>query len=282
MVPQKNSVLWIGRLISIGILFVLLTTIGCAVKGVEDGQAGIKADFGKIQDQALKPGWHFFNPIISWIEVWNTKTQELKETANVPSSEGLISSLDVSILFNVPADKVVLVRKAIGRYYVENVLEPYAREAIRNVVSGYAVKSLFNDSGRQEIGQKMLAFLKDKLDDKGIIVQDVLLRDVRLPAAFSVSIENKLRAEQESFQKEFELKKAEKDAEIEVARAKGVAQSNQIISGSIDENYLRYLWIQGLQSNNEQVIYIPTEGNIPIMEANRFANKNSAPTPKQQ
>ena len=132
---------------------------------------------------------------------------------------------------------------------------------------------LFSDLGRKEIGQKMLEFLKGKLDEKGIIVQDVLLRDVRLPTTFSASIENKLKAEQESFQKEFELKKAQKDAEIEVARAKGIAQSNEIISASLNDSYLRYLWIQGLQKNDAQIIYVPTEGNIPIMEASRFSGK---------
>lgn len=58
-------------------------------------------------------------------------------------------------------------------------------------------------------------------------------------------------------------------AQAEVERAKGVAESNRIISGSITEPYLRYLWIQGLQTNEMQVVYIPTEGNLPILEATR-------------
>ena len=198
---------------------------------------------------------------------------EIRETANVPSSEGLISSLDVSVLFNVPIERAVNVRKTIGRNYVDIVLEPYIREAIRNIISGYEVKALFNDQGRKEISQKILAFLKERLDPRGVIIQDVLLRDVRLPDTFAQSIQMKLRTEQEALQKEFELQKAKKDAEIEIARANGVAQSNKIIAGSIDETYLHYLWITGLQKNNMQVIYVPTEANIPIMESSRFLKK---------
>jgi regulator of protease activity HflC (stomatin/prohibitin superfamily) len=244
---------------------------GCAVKSIDDGQAGVKADFGKIQDQPLRSGWHWYSPFFSWLEIWDLKTLEMKETANVPSSEGLISTLDVSVIYNVPKENVVRVRKTIGRDYRSKILEPYIRESIRNVASGYEVKALFNEKGRVEIGQKMLAFLKDKIEPRGIVIQDVLLRDVQLPRTFSVSIETKLKSEQEALQKEFELQKAKKDAEIEVARAQGVAQSNQIISGSLDENYLRYLWVQALQSASREVIYVPTEGNIPIMEASRFA-----------
>lgn len=260
---------------SILLVVSIFSFSGCAIQGVEDGETGVKATFGKIEDQPLNTGWHFFFPLVSWIEVWNVKTQELKETASVPSSEGLISTLDVSILFNVPKENAVHVRKTIGRYYGSTVLEPYVREAIRNIVSGYAVKALYSDAGRKEMGQKILEFLRDKLTERGIVIQDVLLRDVRLPTVFSQSIELKLKTEQESLQKEFELVKAKKDAEIEVARAEGVAKSNQIIAGSISEQYLRYLWIQGLKTGDKQVIYVPTEANLPIMEASRLSEINS-------
>lgn len=257
-------------------LMIVLMSSGCGVRSVEDGQAGIKASFGKIEDRALSTGWHFYFPMISWIEIWDVKTQELKETATVPSSEGLISTLDVSLIYNVTKENVVAVRKNIGINYVQKIVEPYLREAIRNVASGYEVKALFQDKGRKEISQKMLEFLQAKLEPRGISVQDVLLRDVQLPKPFAESIQVKLRTEQEALQKEFELQKARKDAEIEIARADGIAKSNKIISGSIDGNYLRYLWIKGIQGNNMQVIYIPTEGNIPIMEANRFRSQEEA------
>ena len=254
-----------------GMILLATLTSGCAAV-IEDGQAGVKADFGKISDQSLGTGWHFFVPGISWIEVWDVKTLEIKEQANVPSSEGLISQLDVSVIYNVPKDKVVLVRKTIGPSYSDTILEPYIREAIRNVVSGYPVKALFSDAGRKEMGENILNFLRQKLESRGFMMQDVLLRDVRLPPSFAQSIELKLRAEQESLQKEFELTKAKKDAEIEVARAQGVAKSNEIIANSITEGYLRYRWIEGLQTKEKTVIYVPTETNLPLLEAGRWGN----------
>lgn len=255
------------------LFFIILLSFivsGCAVKGIEDGEAGVKADFGKISDQVLPAGWHFYMPMISWIEVWNVKTQEVKETAQVPSSEGLISTLDISVIYSIPKTNVAQLRKTVGLNYRQTILEPYIREAIRSVASGYEVKALFSDQGRKEIGQKMVDFLRSKLEPYGVVIQDVLLRDVKLPPAFSDSIQNKLRTEQEALQKEFELKKAKKDAEIEIAKAEGTAKSNQIIAASITDAYLRYKWVEGLQKSNIQVIYVPTEGNLPILEANRF------------
>ena len=267
------------RLLILGLGVALLAS-GCGLATIEDGQAGVKAEFGKIADEPLATGWHWYLPMFAWVEVWDVKTQELKEMATVPSSEGLISQLDISILYNVPKDKVVSVRKTTGPDYRQTILEPYVREAIRNVVSGYAVKALFSDEGRHEIGNKILTFLREKLEPRGIAVQDVLLRDVRLPPSFSASIEAKLRAEQESLQKEFELTKAKKDAEIEVARAEGVAKSNTIIAGSISENYLRYRWVEGLRTSEMQVVYVPTEANIPILEAGRWKAFEKQPAAK--
>ena len=254
-------------------LFLLFITAvllsGCGVVGIEDGQKGVKADFGKIQEEALGTGWHFFFPAFTWVEKWDVKTQEIKETANVPSSEGLISTLDISLLYHVPADRVVAVRKTIGRDYIATVVEPYLREAIRNVASGYEVKALYSDKGRKEIGVKMKAFLTEKLESRGIVIEDILLRDVRLPQSFSKSIEAKLQAEQESLQKEFELLKAKKDAEIDIARAEGVAQANKIVGNSISENFLRYKFIENLSGSSKEVVYVPTEANLPILEAGR-------------
>lgn len=71
-----------------------------------------------------------------------------------------------------------------------------------------------------------------------------------------------------------ELESASLKAQSEVARAHGVAEANQIIGDSLEGNdaYLRYLWIQGLQDGSSEIIYIPTEANLPILEASRGPN----------
>ena len=137
------------------------------------------------------------------------------------------------------------------------------------MASGYQVKALFSDTERAEIGDRIKQILVKRLEPRGITIEDVLLRDVKLPPTFLQSIEAKLRSEQESLQKEFELEKAKKDAQIEVARAKGAAEANKIIAESLDPAYIQYLWVQGLQDGSSEVIYVPTETNLPVLEAVR-------------
>jgi regulator of protease activity HflC (stomatin/prohibitin superfamily) len=152
------------------------------------------------------------------------------------------------------------------REYVEKLVVPYFRNAVRDVVAGFPVKNIYAEAGRKEIAAKIRGFLQANLEPRGIVVVDVLLRDVVLPTRFKESIEAKLTAEQRAEQKKFELTQAEKDAEIEVARAKGAAEAQRIIHSTLTASYLQYLWIQTL-NENPNVIYVATEANLPIFKA---------------
>jgi regulator of protease activity HflC (stomatin/prohibitin superfamily) len=127
------------------------------------------------------------------------------------------------------------------------------------------VKNIYSEQGRKEIAGKIHEFLRENLEPRGVQMVDVLLRDVKLPQRFKESIEAKLTAEQRVQQKQFELEQAEKDAEIEVARARGAAQAQEIIRETLSDRYLQYLWIQTL-NENPNVIYVATEANMPIFK----------------
>ncbi len=236
---------------------------GCIV--IEDGEVGVKKSFGSISDEPVGPGVVIQIPVVRTVTPWNIKLQELKESASVPSSEGLIIGLDTSLLFKVQADLAPTIRKTIGRDYMSVLVVPYMRSAVRDVVSGYQVKDIYTERGRKEIAEKLRVFLTKQLGPKGIDVVDVLLRDVKLPQRFRESIELKLTAEQRVQQKQFELEQARKDAEIEVARAEGAAKAQKIVRSTLSGSYLHYLWIKTL-NENPNVIYVATEANMPIFK----------------
>ncbi len=245
------------------VLVLSVAATGCTV--IEDGEVGVSKRFGTISDEPVSPGVKFVLPVAREIETWNVKTQEIKEQANVPSSEGLIVGLDTSMLFRVKPEQAPALRKKVGRNYLSILVVPYLRNAVRDVVSAYEVKNIYSESGRKEIAARMLEYLRENLDSRGIEVERVLMRDVQLPQRFKESIEAKLAAEQKAEQKRFELDQARKDAEIEVARAEGAARAQEIIRATLSEPYLHYLWIQTL-SQNPNVIYVATESNLPIFK----------------
>ena len=252
-----------SKAIVMGIV-IALTTTGCVV--IEDGEVGVSKSFGSISDEPVGQGVVIQVPIVRTVETWNTKLQELKETAQVPSSEGLVVGLDTSLLFNVQPEMAPAIRKTVGWNYVNKLITPYFRNALRDVVSGYEVKNIYAEGGRKEIAAKIKAFLENNLGPRGVTVVDFLLRDVKLPARFKESIEAKLTAEQRVQQKQFELEQAVKDAEIEVARAEGAARAQEIVRSTLSDSYLQYLWIKTL-NENPNVIYVATESNLPIFKS---------------
>jgi regulator of protease activity HflC (stomatin/prohibitin superfamily) len=250
------------------LLILALAFLQTACVVIEDGEVGVSKSFGAISDEPVPQGVAFVFPVVRQIETWNVKLQELKESAQVPSSEGLIVGLDTSLLFQITAGEAPQIRKTVGnqRMVIERLVIPYFRNAVRDVVAAYPVKNIYSEKGRKEIAVKIRDFLRENLGPRGVEVVDVLLRDIKLPQRFKESIEAKLTAEQRVQQKQFELQQAEKDAEIEVARARGAAVAQQIIRETLSDRYLQYLWIQTL-NENPNVIYVATEANMPIFKS---------------
>lgn len=254
------------------IILAIIIVFFSSVKIIDDGQIGVKKTLGHISDTEVTTGLKVIIPVIQSLEIYDVKTQEIKEQAAVPSSEGLIVTLDVSILYHLDTPNVAELRKLVNKDFQETLIVPYIRNEIRDTVAGYEAKTIYSQEGRKEVADIVQENLITKLGGRGIVIEDVLLRDISLPDKVTQAIELKLQKEQEAQRKEFELITAEKDAEIEVARARGVAQANEIIAGSISEQYIQYLWVQGLNDGNSEVIYVPTEANLPILEATRSAN----------
>lgn len=248
----------------LGFILVMLATTGC-FRVVSTGEVGVKKTLGKINPNELGDGLHIFMPFVSWIEKVDTKTQEVKETASVPSNEGLTIGLDVSTIYKLDSSKVAELKSTVSGDYTTTLLEPYVRNAIRDVVSGYAAKSLYSEEERLQVAIKVKEILIKHLGPRGIIIEDVLLRDVKLPETVSQAIQSKLSSEQKAQQKEFELLSAKKDAEIRIVEASGIAEANRIISHSLTNEYITYRFVQTLGETSNHVIYVPFGQGGPVL-----------------
>jgi regulator of protease activity HflC (stomatin/prohibitin superfamily) len=247
------------------VAFVSLFSVGCGCALVDSGQVGVSYSMGKIDPEPLPPGVYVSLPVVRYVSRWNVKTQEHEEQTQVPSSEGMIVGLDASILYHVNPQDAPKLRMTVGENYLETIIVPFVRNAVRDTVAGYPIQSVFSTSGREEIASKIQSRLAEELAPRGIAVEAVLLRDVRLPETFSKSVEAKLAAQQKAEQKKFELEQAHRDAEIEVARAEGAAKAQAIINSTLTDAYLHYLWIETLKGN-PNVVYVATEAGLPLFK----------------
>lgn len=258
-----------GGLIGVIVVGVIvLIILFKSIVTIPAGHVGVTDLFGKVSDKTLPAGLHFINPLKK-VTRMSVQTREIKETAQVPSKEGLVVTLDVSLLFSLDPLKASSVYKKIGIRYVTIVVEPQLRSVVRGVTSSFEAKGLYT-SEREAIASQMFEQLEPALSERGIRAEKILLRSVSLPLVLSTAIEKKLEAEQQSEQMKFILQRERQEADRKKIEARGISDFQKIVAKGISSNLLRWKGIEATQklaeSPNTKVIIIGNSKNgLPII-----------------
>jgi len=239
------------------VIFALLA-FGQMITVVPAGNVGVVDFFGSVSQNTLKAGINLINPLARVVK-FSVKTEELKETMDVPSKEGLTVQLEISALFHLNPEKAAEVYKSVGENYVEILLVPQVRSVSRGVTAGYDARALYT-SEREVLAQMIMADLEKLVAPRGITIEATPLRRIGLPAGLTASIEEKLRAEQESQRMQFVLTKEKQEAERKRIEAQGISDFQNIVTRGISEPLLRWKGIEATEkiaaSPNAKVIII--------------------------
>jgi prohibitin 1 len=225
---------------------------------VPAGNVGVVDFFGTVSQNTLKAGINIINPLARVVK-FSVKTEELKETMDVPSKEGLTVQLEISALFHLNPEKAAEVYKSVGENYVEILLVPQVRSVSRGVTAGYDARALYT-SEREALAQLIMTDLQKLVAPRGITIEATPLRRIGLPPGLTASIEEKLRAEQESQRMQFVLTKEKQEAERKRIEAQGISDFQNIVTRGISEPLLRWKGIEATEkiaaSQNAKVIII--------------------------
>jgi prohibitin 1 len=245
-----------GALLAI-IVFVLIA-LSRFFTVIPAGNVGVIDFFGKVSDRTLKSGINFINPFARIIK-FSIKTQELEETMDVPSKEGLSVSIGLSVLYHLDPEMASQIYKTVGPNFSQILLIPQMRSVSRGVSASYEAKALYT-SIREAISQIIKDDLEKLVGPRGIVIESTPLRHIGLPPGLTQSIEEKLRAEQESQRMQFVLLKEKQEAERKRIEAQGISDFQNIVSKGISEPLLRWKGIEATeklaQSQNTKTIII--------------------------
>jgi regulator of protease activity HflC (stomatin/prohibitin superfamily) len=250
------------------LLVVAAILVYASIAYVPAGHVGVLTLFGRVTGDVLPEGTHFVNPF-KGNNVMSIRTQELKETASVPSDEGLVMTLDTSLLFRLNPERAADVFQKIGPNYVEVVVEPTLRASIRATTATHSANALYT-GGREQVAQEIYKELTSQLGGRGIEVQNVLLRDIQLPAMLKSSIEAKQQAEQEALRMQFVLQKEKQEADRKRIEAQGIRDFQQTVSQGISQQLLEWKGIEATErlanSANSKVVLIGNSKNgLPLI-----------------
>ena len=247
------------------LLFFMLTS---SVTIVKAGHVGVVDIFGRVKPDTLKAGIQFVNPLARVIQM-SIQTQEIKETMDVPSKEGMSMNIEVSVLFHLDPDKAADVYRTVGQDYVGVILEPQFRSITRGVTASYEAKALYT-SEREAVAQLIAEDLKKLVGPRGVMVESTPMRRLTLPAKISSAIEDKLSADQESQRMTFVLTKEKQEADRKRIEAQGIADFQRIVTEGISDKLLQWKGIEATQdlakSPNAKIVIIGNSKNgLPLV-----------------
>lgn len=262
---------------------IVVLVIGLALsmfKQIGAGQVGVQTLFGHVQGDVLSSGLHIIDPLVE-VTNFETRTQNYTMSAvanegqkegddaiRVLSSDGLEVTIDLSVLYNVNPAKAPFILQNIGVNYEDKIVRPITRTAIRDNAVNYQAVDLYSTK-RAEFQARINQTITKSFEKNGLEVQQVLIRNIALPASVKASIESKIQAEQEAQKMQFVLQKERQEADRKRVEAQGIADYQKIISQSLTDRQLQYETIKAQKeiatSQNAKVIIIGNGKGNPIM-----------------
>ena len=262
MAQQPNPKLT-RRLLILTLAFgPILILWGSLTVTIPSGHAGLLFHtFGEgidPEEQPMSSGFHFKAP---WNKVYEyeIRQKERQEKLEVLSSNLLKIEMDMTVFYQPDLKNLGLLEIERGKNYEEKVVVPAMRSVSREVIAKYLPEE-FNTTRRDEIQSEIDERMREKLGENYLQLNDVLIRNIRLPRKLEEAIERKLQQEQESLEYEFRLDKAAKEAERMRIEAEGIRDYQEIVSRGISQELLKWKGIEATSalanSQNTKVVVI--------------------------
>jgi regulator of protease activity HflC (stomatin/prohibitin superfamily) len=226
-----------GSLVFVVVIAMVVIAVGGRFfKVVPTGHVGVAALFGKVVDKPYAQGLHLpVNPLYHWT-LFDTRQKTHKEVAGVPSQDQLTTRLEVSVQFRIEGDQAAEILKNTGSAdtVIRVHLEPKLRSLLRE--QGKSIKraeDFFLEETQQILQESLKLGLSEFMAQRGVEVQDVLIRDIELPGFIIKAIEEKKVREQEAQKQIAELgryrtEQAQKVALAEAERDAAAAEAEKV------------------------------------------------------
>lgn len=244
--------------VAVVIILIVVSNIFVILQPTERGVVFKKYTTGLDVDNIKGEG---LNIIAPWNDViiFRIEEQQIEETMDVLSKDGLSISIDVSLRFRPKPEEIGYLYRAFRNSYIESLIRPELRSAVRKIIGQYTPEELYATK-RQEIETRIEQSTREILDNNFVELKALLFRSIKLPKTIKESIEQKLAAEQEAQKYDFLIEKEKKEAERRRIDAEGKATANRILSASITDNILREKGISATEelakSSNSKIVVI--------------------------
>lgn len=277
--PQVERQARVGRFVALG--FIVLGIVFSSFVQIDAGHVGVKKLFGRVQPDVLSSGLHMINPlyVVEKLDVRTLNytmsgiTDEGRKVGDdairVLTADGLEVTIDLSVLYHVMPSEAPRIIRETGVDYEEKIVRPIARTRIRDNAVYYEAVALYS-TRRDEFQSRIFKSIDEEFKKRGLFLENLLVRNITLPANVRGTIEQKIQAEQESQKMQFVLTKEKQEAERKRVEAQGIADYQRIISESLTERQLQYEQIKAMKelaaSPNAKIVMMGAKGAPVIID----------------
>lgn len=262
---------------ALALLPALPLLAGCAI--VRQDEVGVSTRLGRVGDRTLPPGAKAVLPGVTGVITLPARTVNREVRLELPSREGLNIAADVSILYRIRPEMAPRILETAGRRYEEDIVIPVFRSAAADVTAKFLAKDMHSGE-RMVIERAIREQMATVLEARGFVVENVLLKSIRLPADLARAIEQKLEAEQRAEQMRFVLDRERQEAERRKIEAAGIRDAQAIISSGLTPMLISWQSIEAFRelarSPNTKVIL--TDGRTPMLIGNDLVGSEARPT----
>lgn len=266
-----------GTIRIVGFLILLLGFAVASVKQIEPGDVGVQKLFGKVNSNILESGLNVINPLVE-VVTFDVRTQNYTmsgvhdegdksgdDAIRVLSADGLEVVIDLTVLYKVIDKEAPRILKEIGTDYRNTIVRPICRTKIRDNAVYYDAVALYSTK-RDEFQARIFKTIEDDFKSRGLILEQLLVRNITLPASVKAAIESKINAEQEAQKMTFVLQKEKQEAERKRVEAQGIADYQTILSTGLSDKQLQYEMIKAIATSpNAKLIIMDSKRNPSII-----------------
>ncbi len=262
-----------------GISLMVIGFLTSSVKQIDAGQIGVKSMFGKVQDDVLTSGLTMVNPLVDVNKI-DIKTQNYTmsgvhnegdkvgdDAIRVLTADGLEVVIDLTVLYRVLSTEAPKIVKETGLDFKDKIVRPITRTKIRDNAVFYTAVDLYSTK-RDQFQTRIFKTIEENFKQRGLVLEQLLVRNITLPASVKGSIEEKIKAEQDAQKMEFVLQKEKQEAERKRVEAQGIADYQRIMSAGLTDKQLQYEQIQmmkGLVTSPNAKVIIMGKGSSPVI-----------------
>lgn len=273
-VPARN---YSGTVVTVGIALAVIGGLFSSVKQIEPGEVGVQKLFGKVSNTTLESGLNIVNPLVE-VVTFDIRTQNYTmsgvhdegdksgdDAIRVLSADGLEVIVDLTVLYKVLPNQAPNILKEIGTDYRNTIVRPICRTKIRDNAVYYDAVALYSTK-RDEFQTRIFNSIEKDFKTRGLFLEQLLVRNLTLPASVKTTIESKINAEQDAQKMTFVLQKEKQEAERKRVEAQGIADYQKILSTGLSDKQLQYEMIKAIATSpNAKLIIMGGNKNTPLI-----------------